>query len=131
MLFVPVWAIFNLKDRKMLQPEIIKKPVVKTILMNLLITLIPFGVFYVGVMAILEMTKNKVPIYEQEPIRVKDRRYNVGYRIEGWKKRRTGKKRALSDEEIIASKFNGRLRLIALTLFFALGGVLYYFNVNE
>jgi hypothetical protein len=115
----------------MIQPEITKKSTVKTILINFLIIIIPFGIIYVIVMAIIELTKTKMPIYEQEPIRVRDRRCNVGYRIDGWKKKKTGKKRELSIEEISASRFNGKLRVIALVLFFVVGGILYYFDVNK
>jgi len=82
-------------------------------------------------MAIIEMTKTKMPIYKNEPNRVKDRRYKVGYRIEGWQKKKTGQKRDLSQDEIIASKYNGKLRIYALILFFTIGGILYYFELNK
>lgn len=93
--------------------------------------IIPFGILYVIIMAILELTKSKMTIYEQEPVRVRDRRYNVGYRIEGWKKKKTGQKRELSEEEKAASKYNGKLRIYAIILFFALGGILYYLDINK
>jgi hypothetical protein len=115
----------------MIQPGITKKSTFTTVLINFLIVIIPFGILYVLIIAVLELTKSKVAIYEQEPIRVRDRRYNVGYRIEGWKKEKTGQKRELSEEEKTASRYNGRLRIYALILFFAFGGILYYFETNK
>ena len=114
-----------------MQPIITKKLVLKTIVLNLLIMIIPFGIVYVIVMMISEFTKTRMAVYEEKPIRKRDKRYKEGYRIEGWKRVKTRKKRELSTEEIAASRFNGNLRLIAFVLFFIIGGMIYYFDLKK
>lgn len=115
----------------MIQPQIKKKEPLKTILLNFVFLIIPLVNVYVIVMAIIEITKTKMPIYENVPIRVKDRRHKDGYRIESWDKKRTRQKRELSKEELVASKYNGKLRLYGLVLFLIVGGVLYYFKLYK
>jgi len=114
-----------------MQPTITKKSVPKTIIVNLLIMIIPFGIVYVIGMMIIEFTKTRMAIYEEKPIRKRDKRYKDGYRVDGWKSVKTGKKRELSAEEIAASRFNGNLRLVAFVLFFIIGGMIYYFDMNK
>lgn len=114
----------------MVQPEIKKKSTVKTLIINFLINIIPFGILYVLIMAIIETTRTKMPIYRNEPVKVRDRRYKVGYRIDGWNRKKTGAKRELTEEEINAFKHNGRLRFYSIILFFVVGGILYYFEPN-
>jgi len=77
----------------MIQPTITKKSIPKAILLNFLIMIIPFGIVYVIVMMIIEFKKTTMPIYKKQPIKVRDKRYKDGYRIDGWKKVKTKEKR--------------------------------------
>ncbi len=112
----------------MKQPVITKKSTVITILINMLIILIPFGVFYVLYKAFVELKRTTYPIYREVPLTKRDRRFKTGQRIIGRVKEKTGEMRDLSNDEIIASKHNGKLRLMAFGIFFALGAMSYFIN---
>ena len=113
----------------MIQPIIKKKHSIGTTLLNFLICIIPFGIVYVIVKFFSDIFKTKMPVYKSGEFIVSDKRYSGGSRVERTYRKRTGKKRELSTEEIQASRFNGKLRLYGLILYFFSGFLLYYSKI--
>lgn len=103
----------------------------KIIIVNFLIMIIFFGIVYVIGMMIIEFIKIRMVIYEEKLIRKRDKRYKDGYRVDGWKSVKIGKKREFFVEEIVVFRFNGNLRLVVFVLFFIIGGMIYYFDMNK
>jgi len=74
--------------------------------------------------------KKTRPIYDDIPIKKSDRRYKVGYRIDGYKQVVTGYI-ALTEEEINIRKkhFKGRMSFWCIIL--GVSSVLFYYNYNK
>ena len=81
------------------QTEIKKPNAVTTILLDIVFFIIPFvGTIIVIIKTINCFIKTTEPIYGDVPIKVSDRRHSTGYRIEGYKKGKTGSRQLTTDE---------------------------------
>lgn len=105
------------KDVKQIE---VKGGSILVLLKGLVLQIIPFMSIIVLFRAIHYIRRKKVPILGLIPNKVSDKRYGVGYRIEGYRVGETDKSRDLTEYEIVLSKQRGYYYLSSVVLFVCL-----------